>query len=162
MKIRNATTADIEQICLLYNEFFAYNAIMDPIYCRAGKESGDYPKSVIESDEADLIVAEENEKLLGLLHIKEGKTPPYDALVQNHYAQIIDFIVTENHRKKGIGTKLMDEAKNWATTRNLGYIELFVLNNAVGEQRFYENHGFETVMITKRCMLYQSSDIPIY
>jgi len=153
MEIRTALHNDIEQICQLYNEFFAYNAKIDPVYCRAGKEHGEYPKSVVESDTADIIVALENDEIIGFIHIKEGKTPPYDALMQNHYAQIIDFIVTEVHRKKGAGTKLMDAAKEWANKRKLDYIELFVLQGAKDEHRFYEHNDFVTVMQTKRCML---------
>ena len=153
MEIRPAVHDDIEQICLLYNEFFAYNAEIDPVYCRAGKETGEYPKSVIESPGSDLIVAVEGGKMLGFIHIKEGKTPPYDALMQNHYAQIIDFIVTAAHRKKGVGTKLMDAAKEWASKRNLNYIELFALQGAIDERRFYERSGFTTVMQTFRHML---------
>jgi len=153
MEIRPATHNDIDQICQLYNEFFAYNAIMDPVYCRAGKETGEYPKTVIEDIGSDLIVAVENDKLTGFIHIKEGRTPPYDALKQNHYAQIIDFIVTEKHRQKGIGKKLMDAAKEWAIKRDLDYIELFVLQGAKNEHRFYENNDFVTVMQTMRCML---------
>jgi len=154
MKIRLSTHSDIEQICLLYNEFFAYNAEKDPVYCRAGKESGEYPKSVIDSNDADLIVAEENGVVIGFIHIKEGKTPPYDALQQNHYAQIIDFIVTAEHRKKGAGTKLMEAAKAWANNRKLDYIELFVLEGAKNEHRFYENNDFIPVIHTLRCMLH--------
>jgi len=153
MEIRIAIHDDIEQICLLYNESFAYNAKKDPVYCRAGKESGEYPKSVIDGDSADLIVAVENNEVIGFIHIKEGKTPPYDALMQNHYAQIIDFIVTAAHRKKGTGTKLMDAAKAWANDRNLDYIELFVLDGAKGEHRFYESNDFVPVMHTLRYML---------
>jgi len=153
MEIRLAVQSDIEQICLLYNEFFAYNAEKDPVYCRAGKEYGEYPKSVIEGTGADLIVAVENDEVIGLIHIKEGRTPPYDALQQNHYAQIIDFIVTAEQRKKGAGTKLMDAAKAWANERKLDYIELFVLDGAKGEHRFYENNDFVPVMHTLRYML---------
>jgi len=153
MEIRCAIHNDIEQICLLYNEFFAYNAKKDPVYCKAGRESGEYPKSVIDCDSSDLIVAVENDDVIGLIHIKEGKTPPYDALMQNHYAQIIDFIVTAAHRKKGIGTKLMDAAKEWASKRKLDYIELFVLQAAKDEHRFYENNEFVPVMQTMRFML---------
>jgi len=153
MEIRFAIQRDIEQICLLYNEFFAYNAEKDPVYCRAGKEHGEYPKSVIESSGSDLIVAEDNGEIIGFIHIKEGKTPPYDALMQNHYAQIIDFYVTAAHRKKGVGAKLMDAAKRWANERNLDYIELFALAGAKDALSFYKRNDFVTVCHTVRCML---------
>jgi len=153
MEIRLASLNDIDQICLLYNEFFAYNAEKDPVYCRAGKEPGGYPRSVIESGGADIIVAVDNNAVIGFIHIKEGKTPPYDALQQNHYAQIIDFIVTAERRKEGTGKKLMDAAKAWANERKLDYIELFVLDGAKNEHRFYENNDFVPVMHTFRHML---------
>ena len=73
--------------------------------------------------------------------------------MQNHYAQIIDFIVTAAHRKKGVGTMLMDAAKEWANKRKLDYIELFVLQGAKDEHRFYEHNEFVTVMQTMRHML---------
>jgi ribosomal protein S18 acetylase RimI-like enzyme len=143
----------LEWICLLYNEFFAYNAEKDPVYCRAGKESGEYPKSVIESGGSDLIVADIDGVVIGFIHIREAKTPPYDALMQNHYAQIIDFIVTASHRKQGVGTKLMEAAKQWAKKRDLDYIELFVLSGAENERSFYQHSDFTTVIHTMRCML---------
>jgi GNAT superfamily N-acetyltransferase len=59
--------------------------------------------------------------------------------MQNHYAQIIDFIVTAAHRKKGVGTKLMDAAKEWAKKRGLDYIELFVLSGAIDERSFLDS-----------------------
>ena len=34
MEIRTATLDDIEQICQLYNEFFAYNAKLQLEYCK--------------------------------------------------------------------------------------------------------------------------------
>ena len=153
MEIRLAIHSDVEQICLLYNEFFAYNAEKDPVYCRAGKESGEYPKSVIDSGDSDLIVAVEDGEVLGLLHIREARTPPYDALMQNHYAQIIDFVVTQAYRGKGIGGKLMAYAKKWSVARSIDYIELFVLDKARQEHHFYEQNGFNDVMHTMRCML---------
>jgi len=153
MDIRLAVLGDLEWICLLYNEFFAYNAEKDPVYCRAGKESGEYPKSVIESGGSDLIVADIDGIVIGFIHIREAKTPPYDALMQNHYAQIIDFIVTASHRKQGVGTKLMEAAKQWAKKRDLDYIELFVLSGAENERSFYQHSDFTTVIHTMRCML---------
>lgn len=153
MEIRLATLNDISEICLLYNEFFAYNASLQPTYYKAGKESGGYPKSIIESKDSDIFVAIDSDKVAGLIHITEAKTPPFDAFVPHNYAEIIDFITTAEYRKKGIGTKLMDVAKQWAEARNLDYIELFVLNEAKDEIDFYEHKNFVSVSHTMRCTL---------
>ena len=153
MEIRTATLNDIEQICLLYNEFFAYNNKLQPEYCKAVKENGDYPKSVIADEKSDIIVSVEDNNILGFIHIREDQTPPYDSVVQHNFAVIIDFIVTASCREKGVGAKLMDEAKKWTKTRKLDYIELFVLNNAIEANRFYEKNDFVTVSHTMRRVL---------
>lgn len=153
MDIRLATLNDIEQICQLYNEFFDYNAELQPEYYKAVKESGGYPKSVIENEESDIFLAVENDTVIGFIHVREAQTPPFDSIVPHKYAEVIDLIVTALCRKKGIGAKLMNAAKQWGKTRNLDYIELFVLSDAKGEFLFYKHEGFDTVSHTMRCPL---------
>jgi len=97
VETRLATLKDIEPICQLYNEFFAYNAELQPKYYEAGKESGEYPKSVIENDKSDIFLAIENDVIVGFIHVKEAQTPPFDAFVPHNYAEIIDLITTVSH-----------------------------------------------------------------
>ena len=153
MEVRLATLDDIEPICILYHEFWQYNADLQPMYYKAGTENGGYPKSVITSEKADIIIAVEKNIIVGFIHIREAQTPPFDAFVRYNYAEIIDFITTVNHREKGIGSELLGAAKQWAKERNLDYIELFVLSDAEDEFRFYENRDFVTVSHTMRCLL---------
>ena len=153
LKIKLATHDDIEQICLLYNEFYAYNAALQPEYCNAAKESGKYPESVIADENADIIVAVENNTIVGFVHVREAKTPPYASVVPHNYAEIIDFIVTASCREKGVGSKLMDAAREWGKARSLDYIELFVLTNAKEAYAFYQRYGFDTKSHTMRYAL---------
>ena len=153
MEIRLATLDDIEPICLLYHEFWQHNADLQPVYYKAGVEHGGYPKSTITNDKSDIFLAVKNNVILGFIHIREAQTPPFDAIIQHNYAEIIDFITTAEYRKKGIGSKLMEAAKQWARERNLDYIELFVLLEAEDEFHFYEHKGFVTVSHNMRCPL---------
>jgi ribosomal protein S18 acetylase RimI-like enzyme len=153
MYIRLATLDDIEPICKLYNEFFAYNADLQPAYYKAEKESGEYPRGTITGEKSDIFLAIEKDTVVGLVHIREAQTPPYNAFVPHNYAEIVDFITTEKYRKKGIGAKLMDAAKQWAKMRNLDYIELFVLSNAKDGFHFYERKDFVVTSHTMRCPL---------
>ena len=153
MEIRLAALDDVEPICLLYNEFFEYNASLQPEYYKSGIERGGYPESVIKDAKSDIIVAVESGAIVGFIHIRQMHTPPFDSLVQHTYAEINDFITTAKYRRMGIGTELMNAAKQWAVERSLGYIELFVLSNAKNEVRFYEHNEFETVSHTMRCQL---------
>jgi len=153
LEIRLATLNDIEPLCQLYCEFFAYNAALQPMYYKAGIENGRYPASVISSENADIILAVEDKKVVGFIHIREAQTLPYDVLVPYKYAEVIDLMTTAAHRKEGIGSGLIDAAKQWARTRHLDYIELFVLCEAKNQLRFYANRDFAVVSHTMRCPL---------
>jgi len=153
MEIRLAVLNDIEQICELYHEFWEYNADLQPQYYKSATETGGYPRSVIENTDADLFVAVENEFMVGLIHVRELQTPQYDVFVHHKYAEVVDLIVTASNRRKGIGSALMDAAKNWSRARDLDYVELFVLAEASGEIQFYERENFKTVSHTMRYTL---------
>ena len=153
MEIRLATLDDVEQICGLYTEFFAYIAAQQPEYYIAVREEGKYPKSVIEGEGSNIILAVENGKIVGFIQVRESATPPYGSVVSHKYAEVVDLIVTETHRRKGIGSMLMDAAKSWGRDRNLDYIELFALESAKGEIAFYKSENFTTVSQIMRFVL---------
>jgi len=153
MEIRLAVLNDIEPICELYTEFYAYNANLQPNYYNAVIEPGGYPQSTIESESADIFVAVENDIIVGFIHVREVQTLPYDPIVQHKYAEIVDLIVTASYRRKGIGSALMEAVKNWSKVRNLDYVEFFVLAEASGEIQFYEHENFKTVSHTMRYTL---------
>lgn len=142
MLIRLAQKSDIPQIAVLYTEFFSYNAGQQPKYYKPATEPGSYPESVVENETEDLFVAEAEGNLVGLLHILEEKTPPYDCFVEHRYATIMDLYIKENFRKQGVGRCLLQSAKEWAKSRSLDYIELNVLAENLNGIGFYEHEGF--------------------
>lgn len=148
-----ATVKDIEQICKLYSEFFAYNAELQPEYCNAVKESGEYPRSVIADGNADIFIALDGDIIVGFVHIRAAQTPPFASVAAHNYAEIADFFVTASYRGKGVGAKLMGAAKGWSRVRRFDYIELSVLSNAKGALYFYENNDFVVAAHTMRCPL---------
>jgi ribosomal protein S18 acetylase RimI-like enzyme len=150
MEIRLATLNDIESLCPLLTEFFAYNAELQPMYCIAAIESGEYPKNMIESDDSDFIIAIEVDALVGFIHINEMKTPPFNAVAPHNYAEIMAFMVTASHREQGIGSKLIAFAKQWSKDRNLDYIELMSLINAKEANHFYDRSNFNVVSNIRR------------
>ena len=121
MEIRTATLGDVENLCNLFTEFFAYNAKLQPEYCNASIESGKYPEVVIKDKNADILIAIENGTIVGFMHILESKTPPYESVVAHRYAEIMAFMVNESCRRKNVSSKLMDAAKEWGKARKLDY-----------------------------------------
>jgi len=153
MKIRVATQNDIAALCPLLTEFFAYNANLQPVYCNADIESGEYPKAIIESDDADFLIAEENGVVIGFIHINQAKTPPYGSIVPYNYAEIMAFMVTASFRQQGIGHTLIEAAKKWSVERKLDYIELISLVNAKEANQFYDKQGFVAMSHIRRYSL---------
>ena len=143
MEVRLATLDDVKSLCHLFNEFFAYNARLQPEYCNAAIESGKYPEAVIKDENADILIAAENGAAIGFMHVAQSKTPPYDSIVQRGYLEVMGFMVTASCRRKSVGSKLMDAAKEWGKARRLDYIELVALSNAKEANAFYHNYGFE-------------------
>ena len=145
MKIRLAETYDIPKICELYSEFFAYNSTQQPQYYKKAIETGPYPRSVIQDNTEDIYVALKDKDIIGLIHIVEEKTPPYDCYVQHRYATIVDLFVRKDFRGHGVGDQLLASAKQWAKMRELDYIELNVLAENESGMQFYIHENFKPV-----------------
>ncbi|MCL2035616.1 MAG: GNAT family N-acetyltransferase [Oscillospiraceae bacterium] len=156
MLVRIATVEDIEQISRLFDEFFKYNHSQQPSFCAAAKESGQYPKSVVEGTTGVIFVAETDDTehtVIGFIHVEEDKTPAYPSVVPHRFATIVDFYVTPQYRKRGAGKALLEKAKEWAISRGLAYLELFVLEeNEIGKS-FYRREKFVTASHTMRYVL---------
>lgn len=82
---------------------------------------------------------------MGLVHVTEEKTPPYDCFIQHRYAMIMDLFVMEGFRGKGIGGKLLESAKQWVKSRELDYLELNVLAENKNGIQFYNHEHFKAV-----------------
>ena len=154
MTIRLATFDDINSIRCLNQEFWKYNTELQPDYYADASDNGDYPRRGIVDPDSDLIVAEIDNTIVGLIHVRKSQTPSYLSVVNHEFVEVIDLIVSASFRRRRIGTMLMDSAKEWGKSRNLDYIELFVLSNAKGEIAFYNNYGFTTDSLTMRYKLH--------
>jgi streptothricin acetyltransferase len=61
----------------------------------------------------------------------------------NHYAYIDNLVVDANHRRLGIGHRLIEQAEHWTRSKNLLGIMLETQNNNVPACKFYERCGFK-------------------
>ena len=153
MKIRLANPGDIDALCLLYQQFYDYNAEQQPAYYCSIGESGRYPENVIAKSDGDIFVAEAEDAIIGFLHVEEETTPPFPPVVPHTFACIVDLYVEPEHRKKGAGKALLEHAKTWAKDRGLEYLELFVLEENTIGRNFYEREHFMPASRTLRCSL---------
>jgi ribosomal protein S18 acetylase RimI-like enzyme len=153
VEMRVAAPDDIAQISVLLEHSFAYNAAHQPSYYKEASEKGQYPRSVIGSVNGDIYIALDEEVVIGLIHVEERSTPPYETYIPHKYAEVVDLFVDPTYRGQGVGEALVSAAKKWAASRRLDYLELFVLSENDGGIRFYERMGFETVSHNMRLLL---------
>lgn len=148
MEIRLATIDDVDAIALLFVEQFDIAADLHPYIMRIGGQSKQFIEETISKEESDIFVADMGGEIVGFSSIFEKETPNFEFMVPHSYAHLMDILVTKNHQGKGIATKLMEEAKWWATGRGLDYIELNVRPNNDSAINFYIKNGFEESMKT--------------
>lgn len=153
MKIRIAAAEDIPEIEELYRQLFAAMAEIQPEFIRPGSQDESFIRMNMESEEADILTAWEEEKMVGFLMVQQKSAPPYECFIPHRFACIMDLAVDEKHRGKGIGTSLLKEAEAWAVKRGLEYIELGVLAGNFSAEGLYEKMGYRDTQKTMRHML---------
>jgi len=105
-------------------------------------------KSLIETNETEVIVAVIGEEVVGSAYATIKDAKPY--LKHSHYAYLGFMYVNPEHRGKGINKKIIEELKNWALSRNISEFRLDVYNDNHSAIKAYEKAGFEKHLINMR------------
>ena len=109
---------------------------------RSGKDKGEIEKEwfedIINSPWHDLLIAEEDGKILGIACLSVIMGP---GIKKNAYLE--DFVTDTSIRGKGIGSALWEEMLNWAKEKGCKRLEFTCGNGREAAQAFYKNHGAE-------------------
>ena len=109
---------------------------------RSGKDKGEIPKGwfedIINSPWHDLLVAEEDGKLLGMAAMSIMMGP---GIRKNAYLE--DFVVSSESRGKGVGGMLWDEMLKWAREKGAKRLEFTCGEGREAAHVFYHKHGAE-------------------
>lgn len=131
MIIRKIKKEDLEGTYNLLNELYK-NKIKYDIYSKKFKES-------LEDDKSYSIVAEENNRIIGVLNSRL-----IDRLVKSKdILYIDDLIVDKDYRSNGVGKQLLQNAIKYAREKDCQTVELKSYIENVDAHRFYENNGLE-------------------
>ncbi|MBZ9534283.1 GNAT family N-acetyltransferase [Cytobacillus oceanisediminis] len=130
MRVREFQTGDIPQLVHLMDQL-GYPTSLEKLEGRFSK--------IQSQPNYYTLVAELNNKVVGMVGLCHNLFYEYDS----SYVRIVAFIV--DHRRKGIGQKLMNEAEKWAIGQEATYI---MLNSGNREERkiahkFYLNMGYK-------------------
>ena len=107
MKIRLAKLVDISNISTLYRTLFQTMAELQIEYYRKADQDVDFLKSVINSDTKDILVAEEDEQIIGFVLVQQLDTPPYACIVPHRYTLLMDIVVSDLYRGQGMAKSVI-------------------------------------------------------
>jgi len=150
--IRQATRDDTEALRALYDEFHAFHVRGVPGHLRLpglGEADADEfdrgIESIVESDEATLLVAESGDRLVGLaeLYLDPPRESPF--VVPRRTAKLQSLLVTEDLRGTGLGRALVEAGERWATARGADEITAKTWEFSEGPLVFYESLGYRTL-----------------
>jgi ribosomal protein S18 acetylase RimI-like enzyme len=132
--IKEAVVEDSEkvgEVFDLYRQF--YKKDPDKII------SIDYIKQRLTNKESTIFFVEENNICIGIVQLYIT----FDSLELAKKIILYDLFVKSEHRKKGIGTMLMNVSKNFAEKNNISSIELSTAISNGTAQSLYESLGYE-------------------
>ncbi|MFN7249870.1 MAG: GNAT family N-acetyltransferase [Anaerobacillus sp.] len=97
--------------------------------------------NILSNNTYQTFVYEEDEKLLGMI----GMILCYRFEKSESYIRVVAFVVNSELRGKGIGTKLLEAAENWAKNQGANMISLNSGNRTERNDahQYYIRRGFE-------------------
>ena len=101
MRVREFQTGDMPQLVHLMDQL-GYPTSLEKLESRFS--------NIQSQPNYHTLVAELNNKVVGMVGLCHNLFYEYDS----SYVRIVAFIVDADHRRKGIGEKLMNEAEKWA------------------------------------------------
>ena len=109
---------------------------------RSKKDKGEIPREwfedVINSPYHDLLIAEEDGKILGIATLSILMGP---GIRKNAYLE--DFVTDSTVRGKGIGSALWDAMLEWVAEKGCKDLEFTCGHGRESAQEFYKHHGAE-------------------
>jgi ribosomal protein S18 acetylase RimI-like enzyme len=143
--IREGEHEDLDAVAALWDELTGlHHALDNRFWIRAedGREKyGDWVAEGLDEDDRMLVVAETRGRVVGFIHgmLKDAPAPLAPKLI----GHVTDLVVAEGHRRRGVGTRLVEAASRWFREKDA---QELTLNAAVCNRRareFWEAMGFE-------------------
>ena len=136
MEIRQASSTDIPQLCVLLNSLFTQEAEFSPDTERQAIGLG----AIIEGDGiGDILVAVEAGEIIGMVNLLYTISTALGSRV----AILEDMIIAPAYRGLGMGSLLLEQAIDFAKNKGCKRITLLTDSDNERAQQFYQKHGFE-------------------
>lgn len=147
--IRLATRRDIPAIVALWEELMDFHQARDPFFTRSDSGSKIFAQFVAENirnDAACVLVATVDATIVGYCQGILDRHPP--ALAASDFGQVLDFGVTAEHRRAGIGERMFAALCEWFRREEIRRVEVrHSTHNEIGAS-FWPKMGFAPYLQT--------------
>lgn len=127
--IREATAADILQMCSLFQN--------DLGYAECTQEIVEKQFAGLDDSREAVFVAEVQGRLAGVIHIEK-----YDVLYFPSMSNILGLAVSSEFRRQGIGSALLKRAEQWALEHKINTVRLNSGSTRTQAHQFYRAQGY--------------------
>ena len=101
--------------------------------------------SQLDRPDVAIFVAEDQEEVVG--YVYAGIEPISWKELRDKCGYVHDLVVDDTHRRRGLGTALMQAALAWMTERGLPRVVLWTAQPNETAQRLFDRLGFRRTMI---------------
>lgn len=156
LRIRRATASDVEALTEIYLSSARHHAALDPGFYRIPERNAvsKHLEQAFVSDDPEVtvrLVAEVGTAVVGSADV-ELRTPPRSSMLRRQPGASVGVAVLAAWRGKGVGSRLMDAAEEWAREHGATRLLLDASAENTDAIRFYEErHGYRLrgVLLTK-------------
>jgi ribosomal protein S18 acetylase RimI-like enzyme len=147
--IRASDLKDLDALLELWKEFMQDPNSLDrpiPTHTENSKRWREFVIGLIDEDPGQIQVAEENGKLVGYVMSQKIVKTPLD--MAYNWSYVSDVYVKRNHRRQGIGRKLLQATVEYLKSVGSEHVRLAVWHRNEGAIRLYKELGFKEHMHT--------------
>ncbi len=139
IRVRRAEPEDAAQLVALAEEVGGEEGrwILTSSSWRSVADERRYLKAVQRHSDAAVFVVEDGGRIVGRLSLARDPHP------SSHHVADLGLMVAADHRRRGIGKVLLEEAVRWAREADVRKLELHVFPWNGPALRLYESFGFE-------------------
>ena len=128
IQIRQVVESDFQDICLLSKEL-GYECDEQKVKKRI--------KYILKNTKDIIFVAEQGDEVIGYIH-----GSPYELIFEDSLVNILGLVVKGQHRKLGVGGKLMEKLESWAKENGFSGVRLVSGADRLNAHKFYESHEY--------------------
>ena len=148
--IRKATIEDLPQLLLFEQGIIKAERLFDETLAKGDINYYDL-NSMLADQNVEIVVATINDILVGSGYAKIVTAKPY--LDHKLYAYFGFMFTREEHRGKGINSRIIEALKEWCLKKEVFEIRLDVYNQNEAAVKAYTKSGFKKDMVNMRIRL---------